>query len=139
MNHGVALSALILSVSLVSHAYAADPPGAGRYSNVRYIPEADDYVGLNLEISPGPKPTVSYELCEGWCNGALNVPAENRDGMIRFTVRDELQDQDGKPMPPHVYRVEARLVRTPFGRRLLVTSPDDRDFHEVLKPMMRVP
>ena len=139
MNRGLALVAHLLAATLASCAHAATLPGAGRYSSVRYIPEADDYLGLNLEILPGPGPEVRYELCEGWCNGALKFPAEITKGTIRFTVREELKDQDGNPLPPHVYRVEARLVRTPLGRRLVVTSPDDREFHEVLKPVRRDP
>jgi hypothetical protein len=116
--------------------YAADLPGAVRYSNVRHIPEADDYLGLNLGVLSGMSPKVSYELCEGWCNGASIFPAEISKAVIRFTVQEELHDQDGKPVP-NVYRVEAKLVRTGLGRRLVVTSPDNPEFHEVLKPLGR--
>jgi hypothetical protein len=136
---GVALVACVLTAFSAGHADAADPPPAGRYSNLRYIPEAGDYIGLKLEIFSAPRPSVSYELCEGWCNGARTFPAEISGGIIRFTVRQELKDQDGKPAAPRVYRVEARLVRTLVCRRLIVTSPDDRDFHEVLKPLPRDP
>jgi hypothetical protein len=129
---------IILAASLVvSGAHAAGIQRADYYTNVRYIPEAGDYLGLNLAILPGPTPLVSYELCEGWCNGASSFPAEIDGGTVRFTVREELYDPDGNPAPPRVYRVEARFVQTLLGRRLVVTSPDIRDFHEVLKPATR--
>jgi len=116
-------------------ASAADAPLAGRYSNVRYIAEADDYVGLNLEIGPGSAPSVSYELCEGWCNGPHSFPARVADGVLRFTVREDLFDAEGKPVAPTVYRVEARPKRTALGRRLVVTSPDLEGFRLVLRPV----
>jgi hypothetical protein len=133
------LIASILTSSLASSAYAVEPPEVHRYSNVQYIPEAGDLVGLSLEILAGPSLKVRYELCEGWCNGAHLIPAEIRGETICFTVREDLMDQNGRPVPPHVYRVEAKVVRTPFGRRLVVTSPDDREFYEVLSPVARGP
>jgi len=128
------LFACALVAAFANGARAADPIGLVRYTNLRYIAEADDYVGLNLGISTGLSPVVSYELCEGWCNGALSFPAKIESGVIRFTVKQELVDQAGNAAPPLVYRVEARLVRTLLGRRMIVTSPDNPDFHEVLKP-----
>lgn len=123
-----------MAVAFANDARAADPIVMDQYTNLRYIAEADDYVGLNLSISAGPSPVVSYELCEGWCNGPLSFPARIEGGVIRFTVKQELVDQAGNAAPPLVYRVEARLIRTLRGRRMIVTSPDNRDFHEVLKP-----
>ncbi len=134
MNFRPILFAYALALAFANGAQAADPVVMDRYTNVRYIPEADDYVGLNLSVSAGPNPVVSYELCEGWCNGPLSFPANVGSGIIRFTVRQELTDQAGNPAPPLVYRVEARLVRSLRGRRMIVTSPDNRDLHEVLKP-----
>lgn len=127
----------LLAGLVVSSAHAVPSVVAGDYTNLQYISEAGDYVGLNLSVRPGPSPTVSYELCEGWCNGALVFPAEIKDRTIRFIAREDLKDQDGNPAPPIVYRVVATLIRTPSGRRLVVTSPDNREFHEVLKPIAR--
>ena len=129
--------ALVISLTFASLAQAAVAQAVepGRYSNVRYIPEAGDYVGLNLEILPGSSPKVGYELCEGWCNGAHEFAAEFADGVVRFTVREEVFDADGKAADPWVYRVEVRPKRTALGRRLLVTSPDLPELHEVLKPV----
>lgn len=128
------LFACALVTAFANGARAADPIGLFRYTNLRYIAEADDYVGLNLGISTGQAPVVSYELCEGWCHGPLTFPAKIENGVIRFTVKQELVDQAGNAASPLVYRVEARLVRTLLGRRIIVTSPDNRDFYQVLKP-----
>jgi hypothetical protein len=133
------VAGLLLAAALAGGAQAADIPAVGRYSSLRHVPDTDDYLGLNLEILPGPSPTVRYELCEGWCNGAQDFPAQIEGGTIRFTVRQELRDQTGAAVSPRVYRVEARVVRTLRGRRLVVTSPDDRELHEVLKPVERAP
>ncbi|MBN9319362.1 MAG: hypothetical protein J0I28_06735 [Caulobacterales bacterium] len=110
---------------------------SGPYSDVRYIAEADDYVGTNLEILPESLPKVRYELCEGWCNGATVYPATLEYGVLRFTVRDAVFNGDGSPATPFVYRVEVRPIRTIFGRRLLVSSPDLEEMRARLKPVRR--
>lgn len=131
MSRATTLVAIAL-LSASAGSANAEPPWTGKYSNLRYISEADDYVGLNLEISVDPTPRVRYELCEGWCNGALEFPAEINGGVLRFVVRQDLVDQDGKPAAPVVYRAEARFLRTLRGRRLVVTSPDQPAYREVL-------
>lgn len=137
MKAALAFATATLVLAISSGCEAAPADVAGRYSNVRHIPVADDYVGLNLEISNGPRPTVRYELCEGWCNGALVFPARVQDGVVRFTVREPVFSPDSSTAAPLVYRVEVRFKRGLLGRRAIATSPDLPEFREVLRPVAK--
>jgi hypothetical protein len=70
-------AALLLPLALASYAHAGrGPPPPGRYSSVVYIAEADDDLGVNLEIQgSGATRTVIYEDCEGACHGSTKFPA----------------------------------------------------------------
>jgi len=127
-------TALALTALAAPSALGAPAGRVEMYTNLKYIAEADDYVGLNLRIRRGITPSVDYELCEGWCNGSLRFPATIEGSTIRFTVRQPLWNEKGQPAEPTVYRVVARKVQTKRGLRMVVTSPDQQGFREVLKP-----
>lgn len=89
----------VLPLSLLLIALAGPPVAAaelshsGFYTNLRYIAEADDYVGIRLEVRQGSQSTVEFELCEGWCNGAETFPAVISGDRISFTYLQRSTDQ----------------------------------------------
>lgn len=83
---------------------------AGLYDNVRYIAEADDYVGARITVRTGPRPTVEFENCMGVCSDPEVFPAKIEGDRLSFTYVMQSVDQDGRPSP-HSYPVTGRFVR----------------------------
>jgi hypothetical protein len=129
---GVLALAGLMVCSLAS---AAGPPRPGHYSSVRSIPEAGDQLGVYLVVHGGPRPSVEFENCEGVCNGPRPFPAAVSGGALRFTARTRLTDTAGRLVADRSYRVVVREVGTRRGPRLVVTSPDVPELHEVLGPV----
>lgn len=73
---------------------------AGTYSSVRYVREAGDDLGMEVEVRTKPQPTVVVTICEGGCWGGKTWPAVITDRQISFSVLEELVDQDGRPATP---------------------------------------
>lgn len=88
---------LVLTLAAVAgtSGVAAQPDHSGYYTNLRYIPGADDYVGIRLDVRQGASSTVEFEVCEGWCNGAETYPANIAGDRIAFTYRQRLNDGFG--------------------------------------------
>jgi len=91
-------------------AWSVKPDRSGFYDNLRYIAEADDYVGARLDVRDGANPTVEFELCEGWCNGAEAFPATIEGDRIRFTYLFRKISADGVPSADPI-PVSGRFVR----------------------------
>ncbi|WP_419317343.1 hypothetical protein ACN2C7_12750 [Caulobacter sp. ErkDOM-E] len=89
------LGIVILLTVLPATAWSGKGNRSGFYDNLRYIDEADDYVGARLDVRDGPNPTVEFELCEGWCNGAEVFPARILGDQIQFTYLSRWIDQAG--------------------------------------------
>jgi len=103
-------SVLACAVVFAAASAHAAPDHAGRYDNLRYIDEADDYVGARLTVKTGPRPTVDFELCEGWCNGSQVFPAKIEGDRLSFTYVIQSVDQNGRPSP-HSLPVTGRFVK----------------------------
>jgi len=99
-----------LSLAMGSTATAARSSHSGHYENIRYIGEADDYVGARIEVREGDRPTVDFELCEGWCNGSEIFPATIDGDRITFTYQSRWRTQDGREGADSI-RVSGRFVR----------------------------
>jgi hypothetical protein len=116
----IALSCLAgLSVG----AHAATARHAGLYNNIRYIEEADDYVGARIDVRPGPNPTVEFELCEGWCNGSEVFPAKIDGDRITFTYLSRWVSSDGGE-GAHSISMTGRFVRRGLWLRIGDAPPE---------------
>ncbi len=123
------------AISQAATAKAATP-AAGVYSDVEYIREAGDFIGVALEYRPGPKPAVVFTDCEGGCSGGKTVPVTVTGNTIVFDYCEQVVDQTGKASCnawhyTGVFRADGRLVLTLAGsdekpdvlRRLLHAQP----------------
>ncbi|WP_145998389.1 hypothetical protein [Caulobacter flavus] len=105
-----ALACALMLVAGTAHA-APDRAGhAGHYDNVRYIAEADDYVGARVTVRTGAQPSVVFENCMGVCSDPEVLPARIEADRLSFTYVMRSVDQDGRPAP-HSYPVTGRFVR----------------------------
>ncbi len=101
---------LLCGIAGATNVDAAGPRHGGHYNNVRYIEEADDYVGARINVREGPRPTVEFELCEGWCNGSEVFPAKIDGDRISFTYLARWVSENGRKGADSI-PVTGRFVR----------------------------
>jgi hypothetical protein len=99
---------------------------SGVYSSVRYVEEAGDDLGMEIEVIAKPQPVVVVTICEGSCRGGKIWPATIDGPKISFSVVEQLNDQDGKPAKPVTLNFVGRLE----GDVLVVHMPGAPDVHE---------
>jgi hypothetical protein len=110
----------------------APQPIWGVYSDVHYIKEADDLVGLQIELVEGPVPSVIMTICEGECRGGKPWPLVIEGNQLRFSVQDSLiAEGEQTPRPPVLYR--GTISRS----KIILTSADLPEFNETLKRLRR--
>jgi hypothetical protein len=73
---------------------------SGVYSSVRYIKEAGDDLGMEIDVVTKPQPSAVVTICEGQCAGGKLWPVIITGRKIEFSVVEDLVDQDGKPVEP---------------------------------------
>jgi hypothetical protein len=131
------ISLLVIALSAVCGpslaAGAAKVDRSGSYDNVRYIEVADDYVGVRAEVRDGPRPTVDFEVCEGWCNGSEVFPATITGDRISFTYMQRSVDVDGRKS------TESIAVTGRFVRRGLLLKIGEGDEELLPKARRRAP
>jgi len=88
------------STSATSGAPATSSDLSGVYSSVRYVEEAGDDLGMEIEVITTPQPVAVVTICEGQCWGGKTWPVVIDGRKISFSVVEELKDQDGKPSKP---------------------------------------
>ena len=115
------MTLLWLAVAAACVACTASPAGAVParaliYSNVHYIEEAGDDVGMEVRLHPAAKPWVDFILCEGECGRQVRLPITITRNGFTFVYREALVDQDGRPAPDAVMR----FVATYEGRNLMI-------------------
>jgi hypothetical protein len=119
------LVALLVLVSFIPmSAYAARLP-ASAYSDVRYIAEADDLVGMELRLHRGPNPGIDFVLCEGGCYDQVYLPITPTANGFTFVYRQKTRDEHGQPAADNVMRFTA----TYRGKDIIVRmkgAPEDR-------------
>ena len=103
---------------------STDPSGV--YSSVRYVEEAGDDLGMEIEVITKPQPVVVVTICEGQCWGGKTWPAVIDDRKITFSVVEALKNQDGKTAKPLTLNFAGRLE----GNVLVVNMPDASDVPE---------
>ncbi len=132
MRSGVAL----LLVSITSHAslvQAKSPsPIWGVYSDVRYIREADDLVGTQIELIDGDRPSVIFTICEGECRSGKAWPLSIDGDEVRFSVQDSLiAEGETAPGPPTDY------VGKRSGSKIVLKRSDFPDDISTLKKLRK--
>ena len=105
-----ALFLAIILAAVPAAGWSAKPDRSGFYDNLRYIAEADDYVGVRLDVRDGPQPAGEFELCEGWCNGSDVFPARMDGSTISFVYQSRRVSENGQAGSDPV-AVSGRFVR----------------------------
>jgi hypothetical protein len=104
------------------------PPIWGVYGDVRYIKEADDLVGIQIELIDGETPSVIFTICEGECRGGKAWPLVITGDELRFRVQDSLiAVGETAPGPPTEY------VGKWSGTKIVLKSADFPDEVSTLK------
>jgi hypothetical protein len=88
------------AVAVSSAAQGAPPQSTGPsgvYSSVRYVEEAGDDLGMEVEVITKPHAAAVVTICEGQCSGGRTWPAVITGHTISFSVVEKLTDQDGNP------------------------------------------
>ena len=93
---------------------------------MRYVEEAGDDLGMEIEVITKPQPVVVVTICEGQCWGGKTWPAVIDDRKITFSVVEALKNQDGKTAKPLTLNFAGRLE----GNVLVVNMPDASDVPE---------
>jgi hypothetical protein len=93
------VSALLLLVAFSSEAQRK-PRVTGLFTDMRYSEESGDLVGTEVWIVYGPGGYyATVQIAEGSPGVPQVVPVEVSGSNVRFAVRQEWIDQDGKPAP----------------------------------------
>jgi hypothetical protein len=88
------------------------PRVTGFFSNMRYIPESGDVVGTEVWIVYGGKSVyATVQVAEGAPTPPVVVPVEVSGSRVRFTVKQPLVDQAGKPAPDFVTHFDATVTK----------------------------
>lgn len=114
-------SLLLLSMMSDAGSVSAKPasPIWGVYSDVRYIREADDLVGIQIELIDSETPSVIFTICEGECRGGKAWPLSITGDELRFSVQDSLiAEGETTPGPP------TRYVGKLSGTKIVLKSVD---------------
>jgi hypothetical protein len=93
------LTLIALSVT-AEPVLAATAHFAGVWSSVRYVAEAGDDLGMEVEIINNPQPVAVVTICEGSCYGGKAWPAVIQGDKITFSVLQDLVGRNGKPVKP---------------------------------------
>ncbi|HJV40835.1 hypothetical protein, partial [Caulobacter sp.] len=101
--------ALIFSACVGLSTAAVERDHSGFYTDLKYIAEADDYLGFRIDVHQGPKSTVEFELCEGSCYGGETLPATIEGDQISFVHEVSWTDSVGN----------AGITRTPVTGRFV--------------------
>jgi hypothetical protein len=99
------LAIALLIAAALSIAQAAPRDRSGFYDNVRYIAEADDYVGVRVGVRQGATTQVEFEVCGGWCNGAETLPATVSGDRLTFVFQRRWTGQGGRETIEQVHVV----------------------------------
>jgi len=105
---------------------AATAHFAGVWSSVRYVAEAGDDLGMEVEIIDKPQPVAVVTICEGSCYGGKTWPAVIRGNKISFSVSEALVDQNGEPAKP----LKMSFVGQLTGRTLSLRMDGESDAPE---------
>ena len=128
----VRVLALPFLLTFIALSAAAEPVLAatahfdGVWSSVRYVAEAGDDLGMEVEIIDKPQPIAVVTICEGACYGGKAWPAVIQGDKITFSVLQSLVDQNGK----HVTPLKMTFVGQLKGRTLSVQMPNGSDVPE---------
>jgi hypothetical protein len=95
MKRQLAIAFLVAAVA-APIVHAAPRDHSGFYDNVRYIAEADDYVGVRVGVRQGATTQVEFEVCGGWCNGPETLPATISGDRLTFTFQRRWTGQGGR-------------------------------------------
>ena len=121
--------ALTFLVAIISLPLAAGPAlvaishFAGVWSSVRYVAEAGDDLGMEVEIDDEPQPVAFVTLCEGACSGGKAWPAIIHDNTITFSVSEALFGPNGEAQEPLKLTFVGRLIGHTLAVRQL-NAPD---------------
>ena len=99
---------------------------SGVYSSVRYVEEAGDDLGMEIEVITKPQPVAVVTICEGQCSGGKTWPVVIDGRKISFSVVEALKNQDGKSAKPLTLNFVGQLE----GNVLVVNMPDASDVPE---------
>ncbi|ESQ81769.1 hypothetical protein AEAC466_20315 [Asticcacaulis sp. AC466] len=101
----------------------------GVYTNVQYIEEAGDLLGVEVDFRPGPSPTIIFKDCEGDCPAGKAWPVKINGRHISFTTYDESIDyRSGKRNQTAV----TYAGRFRADGSLELTVPGNAEIHYVL-------
>jgi hypothetical protein len=84
--------ALLFLLTFTAISVAAEPVlaatahFAGVWSSVRYIAEAGDDLGMEVEIIDKPQPVAVVTICEGSCYGGKAWPVVIQGDRVSFSV-----------------------------------------------------
>jgi hypothetical protein len=95
LRSGISVAAM-LSVAVPVD---AGPRRAAIYSNVHYVEDGGDVVGMEVRVHPSPKPWIDFVLCEGECAPQTRLPVSLRPNGFSFVYREAVVDQDRRPAP----------------------------------------
>ncbi len=128
---GLGFMAVACAATMTTAAQAAPADTLGGvYSSVRYIEEAGDVLGMEVDLRPGPSPAIVVTDCEGGCSGGKVWPVKIDGRTIRFTICEE-----GVEMPSHKKSCPPMTFVGRFRAdgALVLTMPGNSDVHEVLR------
>jgi hypothetical protein len=96
-----------LAASSVASATSAKLNGV--YSSVRYVEEAGDVLGMEIEVRTTSQPIAVVTICEGQCRGGKVWPIAVDGHQLRFSVTEKLVDQNGNPAASQTLKFVGRL------------------------------
>lgn len=103
--------ALLLAISTSSAQQR--PHVTGFFTDMEYIREAGDVVGTEVWIVYARGAYwATVQMAEGSPGPPVVVPVDVSGSKVKFTVREPLIDQDGKPAPDAVIQFEGTVTRS---------------------------
>ena len=88
------------------------PRVTGFFSDMRYIPDVGDVIGTEVWIVyGGHRYYATVQVAEGAPSAPVVVPVEVSGSKVRFTIKQPLVSQDGKPAPDAVTNFNGTITK----------------------------
>lgn len=110
--NGFCLGCLLLLAAGSGSNAQQRPRVTGFFTDMHYISEAGDVVGTEVWIVGGRgEYWATVQMADGEPDPPVVAPVELSGSHVKFTVREPLVDQDGKPAPDLVIHFEGTVTR----------------------------